>query len=84
MPISKTRKKDERKKRRNRDKEPVAPGRSIEPATRGGMLTRIRGGFQNVAGRGGNKRESLLSKLLTWGLLALVAYFVARRFGIIR
>jgi hypothetical protein len=37
-----------------------------------------------VAGAGVKKRESLLSRILTWGLVALAAYFLARRFGIIR
>ena len=44
----------------------------------------MRGGFKSAAGTGVKKQESLLSKILTWGLLLLVAYFVAKRFGVIR
>jgi hypothetical protein len=86
VPISKKRKKQE-KKRRPRDGDERAPEpRAAEPESRGGggLLSRMRGGFQGVAGTGPKKPESLLSKIITWALVALVAYFLARRFGIIR
>jgi hypothetical protein len=43
----------------------------------------MRGGIQNVAGAGAKKRESPISKIVTLLLVALAAYFVARRFGLI-
>ena len=83
MPTSKKRKKRERKTRRPGDGEPAAPERAVEQAS-GVLLSRMRGGVQSVAGAGVKKRESLLSRILTWGLVALAAYLLARRFGIIR
>ena len=84
MPISKKRKKGDKKKRRERDEQPAAPAAPSEPAGGGGLLSRMRGGLQNVAGAGTKKRESLVSKIVTWVLIAAAAYFVARRFGLIR
>jgi len=46
-------------------------------------LTRMRGGIQNVAGTGAKKRESPISKIVTLLLVALAAYFVAKRFGLL-
>ena len=85
MPLSKKRKKREKKKgRRAPDAAPAATERAPEPAASGGFLSRMRGGVQNVAGTGGKKRESWLSRIITIALLAAAAYFVARRLGIIR
>jgi hypothetical protein len=85
MPVSKKRKKDDRGKRRERGDAPAAPG-APTPAgggSRGGMLSRMRGGFQNMAGAG-PKKESLLSKVITWAILLVALYFIARRFGILK
>jgi len=79
MPTSKKR----REKKKRRDREPAAPAPAAEPSG-GGLLSRMRGGIRNVAGSGPKKPESLISKIVTWALVALVAYFVARRFGLIR
>jgi hypothetical protein len=43
----------------------------------------MRGGFQNVAGTGPKKKESLLSKVIWWVLIAVALWFVARRFGLL-
>jgi hypothetical protein len=88
MPVSKKRKKDVRKKARERSAVPAAhtaPGTpSTAPETgSGGLLTRMRGGFQSMAGASARK-QSLLSKVVTWLIVALAVYFVARRFGILR
>jgi len=89
VPVSKKRKKPE-KKRRARDEradaEPHAgaPVESAPGAGGGGFLSRMRGGFQSVAGAGPKKKESLLSKIVTWALMALVAYFLAKRFGLLK
>jgi hypothetical protein len=83
MPISKKRKKEKKRAGHDRDVRPAASGVPVEPAG-GGFLSRMRGGFKSAAGTGVKKQESLLSKILTWGLLLLVAYFVAKRFGVIR
>ncbi|MCA1827423.1 MAG: hypothetical protein LC689_10865 [Myxococcales bacterium] len=84
MPVSKKRK-PEKKKRRDRDLSPApAPAAPAEPIGGGGFLSKMRGGFQAVAGAGPKKPESLISKVVTWALVALVAYFVAKRFGILR
>ncbi len=69
MPVSKKRKKAAR------TQEPSSGG--------GGMMSRMRGGLKSVAGQGPKKEETLLSKLLTWALVLLAAYFVARRFGLV-
>jgi hypothetical protein len=42
----------------------------------------MRGGFQKMAGTA-PKKESLLSKIVTWAIVVAAAYFVARRFGIV-
>lgn len=89
MPVSKKRKKPE-KKRRARDGERAVPephaGAPAEsaPGSGGGFLSRMRGGLQSVAGAGPKKKESLASKLVTWLLVAAVVWFVAKRFGIIK
>ena len=89
MPVSKKRKKPE-KKRRARDERAApgphasAPAESASTGGGGGLLSRMRGGFQSVTGTGPRKKESLLSKIVTWALMALVAYFLARRFGIVK
>ena len=80
MPTSKKR----REKKKRRDREPSAPALAAEPSGGGGLLSRMRGGIRNAAGSGPKKPESLVSKIFTWALVALVAYFVARRFGLIR
>ena len=82
MPLSKKRKRPERTKRRSGGDGSAAPP-SAEPASGGGLLTRMRGGIRNVAGAGPKKRESPISKIVTLLLVALAAYFVAKRFGII-
>ena len=88
MPVSKKRKKPEKKQRRRDDEAPASTGQAAAAApperSGGGLLSRMRGGFQNMAGSGPKKPESLLSKIVTWALVAAVAYFVAKRFGIIR
>ncbi len=65
-------------------KEAVEKKKEQEEAYSGGLLTRMRGGFKGVAGAGPKKPESIWSKILTWALVAAAAYFVAKRFGIIR
>ena len=82
MPVSKKRKRPERTKRRG-GTDGHEPPPSAEPASGGGVLTRMRGGIQNVAGAGAKKRESPISKIVTLLLVALAAYFVAKRFGLI-
>jgi len=83
MPISKKRKKGEKKKRRERGEPPPAAPAPAETASGGGFLSSMRSGLRNVASAGG-KKESWVSKLLTWAIVAAAAYFIARRFGIIR
>jgi hypothetical protein len=68
------------KKRRDKKKREPPPAAPAEPA---GLLTRMRGGIRNVTGSGPKKPESLISKIFTWALVAAVAYFLARRFGIL-
>jgi hypothetical protein len=82
MPLSKKRKRPERTRRRS-GTDGSQPPPPVEPASRGGLLTRMRGGIQNVAGTGAKKRESPISKIVTLVLVALAAYFVAKRFGLI-
>jgi hypothetical protein len=86
MPVSKKRKKDERGKRRERAEAPPVPAAPPPDSggIGGGLLTRMRGGFQNMAGAGSRKKESLLSKVITWAILLVALYFVARRFGILK
>ncbi len=43
----------------------------------------MRGGFQRVAGTALKKKESPLSKIITWAIVLLAAYFVARKLGIL-
>ena len=82
MPVSKKRKKPEKKK--ERDREPAAPQVAAEPASSGGLLSRMRGGIRQVAGAGqAKKKESLVSRILTWALVAVAAWFVAKRLGIL-
>ena len=81
MPVSKKRKKEGRNKSRDRGEAASAQAPAAEPA--GGLLTRMRGGFQSVAGTAPKKKESPLAKIITWGIVLLAAYFVARRFGIL-
>jgi len=85
MPVSKKRKKESKDRSRDRREAGSAPAPTREaPAEAGGgLLTRMRGGFQSMAGAGPKKKESLLSKIVTWAIVALAAYFVARRFGIL-
>lgn len=83
MPVSKKRKKEGRNKSRDRGAaaHAPAPAPAAEPAS--GLLTRMRGGFQRVTGTAPNKKESPLWKIITWAIVLLAAYFVARRFGIL-
>jgi hypothetical protein len=81
MPVSKKRRKEGRSKPRDRVEAGSAPP-APPPAGGGGMLTRMRGGFQKMAGTA-PKKESLLSKIVTWAIVVAAAYFVARRFGIV-
>jgi hypothetical protein len=81
MPVSKKRRRPEGTRRRGGTDRTEAA--SSEPASAGGVLTRMRGGIRNVAGSGAKKRESPISKIVTLLLVALAAYFVARRFGLI-
>ena len=83
MPVSKRRKKDDAKRRRARDAPAAAPGPAAEPTPASGLLSRMRGGFQNLAGTGPRKPESAVSKILTWAIVLVAAYFVARRFGLV-
>jgi len=87
VPVSKKRKKPEKK----RSKAAQSAGGTDQPRAAvesssggGGLMGRMRGGIQSVAGAGPKKPESLISKIITWALVAVVAYFVAKRFGIIR
>jgi hypothetical protein len=82
MPLSKKRRRPERTRRRGGTEGSQGPS-SAQPASGGGVLTRMRGGIQNVAGAGPKKRESPISKIVTLLLVALAAYFVAKRFGLI-
>ena len=90
MPVSKKRRKPEKKRHRRDAPETPAAGQHSAPAEGagasggGGFLGRMRGGFQSMTGSGPKKPESLLSKIVTWALVAAVAYFVAKRFGLIR
>ena len=82
MPLSRKRKKKEARAHRDRDGKPApAPG---EPPGGGGFLSGMRGGLKGLAGAGAKKKESLVSKIVTWAIVAVALYFVARRFGIIR
>ena len=83
MPVSKRRRKDETRKRRNRDAPAPAPasGPAPAPAPASGLLSRMRGGFQKVAGTGPKKPESAFSKILTWAIVLVAAYFVAKKLG---
>jgi hypothetical protein len=85
MPVSKKRKKENRDRSRDRRDAGSAPAPSgqVPGEAGGGLLTRMRGGFQSMAGTGPKKKESLLVKIVTWAIVALAAYFVARRFGIL-
>jgi len=82
MPVSKKRKKEGKTRSRDRREAASSPA-PPEEVPAGGLLTRMRGGFQSMAGTGARKKESSLSKIITWGILVLAAYFVARRFGIL-
>jgi hypothetical protein len=82
MPLSKKRRRPERTRRRGGTDGSATPS-SAAPASAGGLLTRMRGGIQNVAGTGAKKRESPISKIVTLLLVLLAAYFVAKRFGLI-
>jgi len=84
MPVSKKRKIEKKKHRDRSEPTASAPAAPIEPAGGGGFLSKMRGGFKSVAGAGPKKPESLVSKIITWALVAVVAYFVAKRFGIIK
>jgi hypothetical protein len=81
MPLSKKRRRPDGTRRRGGTDRTEAA--SSEPATAGGLLTRMRGGIQNVARTGAKKRESPISKIVTLLLVAVAAYFVAKRFGLI-
>jgi hypothetical protein len=81
MPVSKRRKKDDTRKRRGRDAPAAAPGPALEPPPASGLLSRMRGGFQKVAGTAPSKPESTVSKIVTWAIVLVAAYFVAKRFG---
>jgi hypothetical protein len=84
MPVSKKRKKEDARKGRTRDHAaPAAPAAPAGPEGPSGLLGRMRGGLRNVAGSGSKKPESLLSKVLTWALVLIVAWFAAKRLGII-
>ena len=88
MPVSKRRKKPDKKRSKGAAQ---AEGGAEKPRAAaesssggGGLMSRMRGGIQSVAGAGPKKPETLISKIITWALVALVAYFVAKRFGIIK
>ena len=81
MPLSKKRKKEGKPRSRDRREAANVPA-PPEDAASGGLLTRMRGGFQSMTGTS-VKKESRLSKIITWAIVLLAAYFVARRFGII-
>ena len=84
MPLSRKRKKEGKSRSRDRSEPQNAPAPPKEtPTGGGGLLTRMRGGFQGMAGGGAGKKESLLSKIVTWAVVVLAAYFLARRFGIL-
>lgn len=84
MPISKKRKKREGRSRRDRDLQPSQQAESSSGG--GGLMSGMRGGIKNLVGAGEakKKKESLVSKIVTWVLVAVALYFVARRFGILR
>jgi hypothetical protein len=82
MPVSKKRRRPERTRKRG-GTDGTEPPSSAGPESGGGVLTRMRGGFQKVAGAGPKKRESPISKIVTLLLVAIAAYFVAKRFGLI-
>lgn len=46
-----------------------------------GLLSRMRGGFQKVAGTAPSKPESIVSKIVTWAIVLVAAWFVAKRLG---
>lgn len=83
MPVSKKRKKEGGKRRDHSGAPKATPPAQPEGPGGGGFLTRMRGGFQSMAGAPGARKESLLSKIVTWAILIVALYFVARRFGIL-
>lgn len=83
MPVSRKRRKEGKSRPRDRVEAASAPRADPPASSGGGMLTRMRGGFQKMAGTAPKKNESLLSKIVTWAIVAIAAYFVARRFGIV-
>ena len=88
MPTSKKRVKPEKKKRRDRA-QAGGGGGTPAPASEGhsggsGLLSGMRGGIQRLAGSAPQKKESLLSKILTWALVVVALWFLAKRFGILR
>ena len=83
MPVSKKRKRPERTRKRGGTDGSEAPSPAAQPASTGGVLTRMRGGFKNVAGAGPKKRKSPISTIVTLLLVVAAAYFVAKRFGIL-
>ncbi|HEY6908853.1 MAG TPA: hypothetical protein VI356_05770 [Myxococcales bacterium] len=82
MPVSRKRRKEGKSRPRDRVEAASAPRADPPASSGGGMLTRMRSGFQKMAGTA-PKKESLLSKIVTWAIVAIAAYFVARRFGIV-
>jgi hypothetical protein len=70
MPVSKKRKS-------------ARPRREATAEKPAGLMGRMRGGLKTITGQGAKKEESRLSRLLTWALVLVAAYFVARRFGLV-
>ena len=83
MPVSRKRKKPEKKRHAREPGSAPPPAASESAPAGGGLLTRMRGGIRTVAGAGPAKKESLASRILTWALVAVAAWFVAKRLGIL-
>ena len=84
MPLSKKRKKPEKREERARGDAGAAAAPAAPAAeSGGGLLTRMRGGIRTGAGAGPAKKESAASRILTWALVAVAAWFVAKRLGIL-
>jgi hypothetical protein len=47
--------------------------------SRGGAMSGLRGGFKGVVGQGPRRKESSLSKVLSWALLAAAIGVLAYR-----
>jgi len=54
--------------------------RSSGKGSRGGAISNMRGGIKGFVGQGPKKKESTLSKIITYGLLAAAVALLIYRF----